>query len=615
MTSKIDQLINELTSQGRIEEAYSVLTSHVAQNPEDPDAQFKLGSFCYSQGRFAEAERSLKLANSGTNPAESFYLLGLVLLKLGRPKDAVGAFREACDLKEDFALGHLHWGLALLATNSLVGALGQFKQAAKQDGKLTAAFYQAGIASYKLGNFAESEELFKQACELDPQLAEAFNGLGAAQAALGKFEDALKSFNQSGELDASQPLLKSSMAEILMRMGKVEEASRQYQEIVGLPSQALDARFRSMVYNDWGVYLFHHGFLEEAADKLFQAVSIDPNPAQPRLNLGLVRLSLNEYEQSAEDFAKALELDPALVVSFLYLGSSLFLQGRYEEALTQLRIGTERGLSGLQLQLWQGYCYLMLKQFDQAEQSFRRALVEAPEVPLALDALGASLAFQDRHQEAVEQFKRCLALDKDYALAHLHLARSYEASGNSSGALGEYQAAAGKDPSCLLPEKETIDYLLEHARYDLVQSKSMRLLTLIPGDEDVQLSLARAFRGQQRPDDALKVLEKLLLANPDCGQAFVLQGQIYLGQGLLVDADEKFRTASEMYDGDVALFYAWAKTLGLLGLHELALEKFAKANEIDPFDADIYEAWGATLKVLGRYQEAAEIYRKAAEYI
>jgi tetratricopeptide (TPR) repeat protein len=156
---------------------------------------------------------------------------------------------------------------------------------------------------------------------------------------------------------------------------------------------------------------------------------------------------------------------------------------------------------------------------------------------------------------------------------------------------------------------------LKQSQYELVQNKTRKLLELMPSDEESYLSLARAFKGQGKHEDAMQVLNALLQVNPGCGPACVMQGQLYLSQGLLLDADEKFRVASQLFEGDTVLYYGWGKTLGLLGLHELALEKFEKANEIDPFDADTYEAWGATLKILGRYQEAAEIYRKAAEYI
>ena len=250
-----------------------------------------------------------------------------------------------------------------------------------------------------------------------------------------------------------------------------------------------------------------------------------------------------------------------------------------------------------------------------AERHFEKAIKENPSNFLALDAQGTCYSLQERHQEALDFFKQALQVNNSLGLAHIHLAKALEACGRTSEAMLEYKVAVQKDPQCLVPEKEVLELLLEHSNFDTVLSRSQRLLELVPGDEDAQLALARALKAQNRLDEAADVLAKLVNMHPDSGYAHVLEGQIFLAQGKLLEADEKFRTASLLYDGDVSLYYGWGKALGLLGLHELALEKFEKANEIDPYDSDTYEGWGASLKALGRFQEAGEVFKRAAEYL
>jgi hypothetical protein len=57
VSAKVQQLVNELLSQGRWDEAYSVLAAYVAKQPDDPEALLELGSFCYTAGRFQEQKR------------------------------------------------------------------------------------------------------------------------------------------------------------------------------------------------------------------------------------------------------------------------------------------------------------------------------------------------------------------------------------------------------------------------------------------------------------------------------------------------------------------------------------------------------------------------------
>jgi len=141
------------------------------------------------------------------------------------------------------------------------------------------------------------------------------------------------------------------------------------------------------------------------------------------------------------------------------------------------------------------------------------------------------------------------------------------------------------------------------------------MLNIAPADVDAKLSLARALKAQNKTDEAGELLIRIVETHPNNGPARVLLGQLYLSAGRFAEADEMFRTASELFDGDTFLYYYWGKTLSLLGLHELALEKYSKASEIDPYEADVYDAWGATLKLLGRYADAAGVYKRAAEYI
>jgi tetratricopeptide (TPR) repeat protein len=189
--------------------------------------------------------------------------------------------------------------------------------------------------------------------------------------------------------------------------------------------------------------------------------------------------------------------------------------------------------------------------------------------------------------------------------------------GEQEAAQKEFAAAVSLDKNVLIPEKEVIEQLLQVSRFDDVLDKSQKLLTMVPGDVDARLALAKAFKEGNQHDQALSVLEQLLIEDPQNGPAYVLAGQIFLTDGRFVEADDMFRKAcdSDSYEGDSVLYYSWGKTLALLGLHELALEKYEQAAEIDPYDGDVYEAWGGTLKHLGKFAEAAEVYKRASDYL
>ena len=94
-------------------------------------------------GRYADAEMHLKTSLSiFADSPEAHYHLGLTLLKEDRPQEAgcLSFQEDYCERKPGFAVGHLHWGLALAAMGKLSGALGQFNQTIKLSARCSRLF-------------------------------------------------------------------------------------------------------------------------------------------------------------------------------------------------------------------------------------------------------------------------------------------------------------------------------------------------------------------------------------------------------------------------------------------------------------------------------------------
>lgn len=616
MVTGVMQLVKDLVTQGRWDEAQSALRDWLGKKPEDHEACQSLAVLLYTEGRYSEAEQILVplSALSGERGSQANYYLGLAMLKQGRANDAIAFFRTACECMEGNALAHLHWGLALSLTASYRGAIGQFKQAYKLDPLLAVAAYEAGVAFVRLGQYQDAVENFRDAAAADPNFAEAFNGLGIALASLGLFDQAMNAFKEAAKRDDQQALFKRNLALVLNYLGRYAESCAICQEALSQQPQVMEAADRALIYNDLAVSLYLQGRAEEAADKLIEASAVDPSLIQARVNLGLVRLAQDEAEQAAECFEKALELEAEQPPIYFLLGISNFILRRYEDAGRYLLQAQERGHTDSYLSLWIGYVFVAERQFQAAEKMFHESLSLDGGNFLAADALGTCLALMGRHSEAVGKFQQCISLRPDHGIAYIHLGRSLESLGKMQESYQAFVQAVRLDPDSLEPEKEIIDILLRHGQYDAALKRARRLLQVDANDIELLLLECRALKALLRTEEASERILVILNRDPSCGAALNIQGQIYLANGQLLEADEKFRQAAQYADDDVVLYYCWGKTLALLGLHELALEKFEKANDIDPFDTDTYEAWGATLKFLGRYQEAADVFKKAAEY-
>ncbi len=616
--TKLTQTISDLVSQDKWDDAFAILSRFDVEEIQDAETLCQLSRLAAAIGKFAICE-TLITAALRLDPQRSTmqYELGLCLLQQNRAAEAINAFRTACELQSDFALGHLYWGIALLQMGNLRGAVGQFHQANKLNPQLAAAHYLAGVSGMRLGIYQEALAEFEQACKANPKFAMAVNAKGLCALALGDLSGAAAFFSRACELDPTLTQAQANLASTLAQLGWFDQAFDHYRKALAADAASLPARERALIYNNWGVSLYLAGLGEEAADKLKQACDIEVNLFEWQINLGLVYLALREFDLAAAIFEKIVAADPSALTALMYCGVSDLLLNKPDPALSKLLAANKRGLSSEELILWLAYSYLSLGDAGAAQKLFESLLRSNASDYIALDGLGSCLALAGNNQAALKEFDRCLQVNPNYGLGQLHRARSLEALGLKDQALAAYEKALGLDPNCLLAEKEMIERLLQDADFAQALLRSLKVLEIDAQDQTANLAVARTLKVQGRLDQALAICQSLIAntADNNKGAAYSACGEIYVAQGNLVEADEMFRQASQRNEDDATLFLSWGKALSLLGFYELALEKFAKAAQIDPYNGDIYELWGNTLKLLGRFPEAAEVFKTAASYL
>ena len=110
-----------------------------------------------------------------------------------------------------------------------------------------------------------------------------------------------------------------------------------------------------------------------------------------------------------------------------------FYQQFYAEAVASLKLGdTEQALE-LLLQVSTdapdkpyiftnlGLAYFKLQKMDLAEQAFQEAISRNNRDSVAYNHLGILLRYQGQFEEARKHYQRAIAIDADYAYAHLNL--------------------------------------------------------------------------------------------------------------------------------------------------------------------------------------------------
>jgi len=205
------------------------------------------------------------------------------------------------------------------------------------------------------------------------------------------------------------------------------DAQRLLEDVKSVPSTRADRLRRATPFpgtlfqgtferNDftYGVALFQHGYLDQAAESFKQVVAARPDDPEAYYNLGTLALRRSDFSAARRYLEQTLKLRPNYPEAWNNLGMLAAQQGQPAEAIQAfqhalvLRPGYATALLNL------GNVYRRQRDFPNAEESLRRALGLEPDGPEINYSLGMLYAQQEQMASAAEYLQRAVALRPAY---------------------------------------------------------------------------------------------------------------------------------------------------------------------------------------------------------
>jgi len=129
----------------------------------------------------------------------------------------------------------------------------------------------------------------------------------------------------------------------------------------------------------------------------------------------------------------------------MWLGSALSGGGQSAEALEQFQWVVAHGKPGEQMRDSAAFAirfiYIAQKDYANGEKYFRGILQSSPNDAISRFALGQLLALQDRHDEAIDEYKSANTESPNDPMPYVGMARSYAKIGKRSEAIAAYKKA------------------------------------------------------------------------------------------------------------------------------------------------------------------------------
>lgn len=231
-----------------------------------------------------------------------------------------------------------------------------------------------------------------------------------------------------------------------------------------------------------------------------------------------------------------------------------------------------------------------------------------------------SLAIEKAHglnnPEAVKLLEKAIELDPEFAMAHARLGYTYAVTWGLAEKARPYLAKAFAR-SDKLSAKDRLHvlawYSIANLDYPRAVDHFRQIIIEYPLETEAYLRLGNLLRGERQHAEAIDVLKRGLVVEPDSPILHNTLGLIYSERGKHDEAIESHRryvslapTEANSYDS-LGMSFHWA------GRYDEAIDSYSKALELNPKFEIAYSHIGVAYFQTGRYKKAEEYFRRYLE--
>jgi len=207
---------------------------------------------------------------------------------------------------------------------------------------------------------------------------------------------------------------------------------------------------------------------------------------------------------------------------------------------------------------------------------------------LAWNNLGDVCFRAEKRDEAMDCFKRSIALNPKYAVAWHNLGRVNALSGKPDEAILDYSKAIDLMPDFSSAYNGRGNVLFHAGKYDLALKDYEKAIALTPHYADAYNNLGNLRVGQGRFADAIRDFDEAVRLNPDFAAAFNNRAKAYVQIGQFEPALRDCERAISLEPANAEFFNSRGVVYQHLNEYELAVRAFDGAIALKPDFANAY---------------------------
>jgi len=271
---------------------------------------------------------------------------GELLIRTGKPQDAVAAFRRALALQPESFDVLLGLAKSYAATGDARSAEATYRRAIQFQPSYWAGYSRLGGFFYERGQYARAAEMFSRAAQLTPDNARVYSNLGGAEFGRGRFPEALRAFEQSIRIEPTD-LAYSNVGTLRYYLGQYDLAASAFEKAITL----LPAHYQTWA-NLGDAYRRIEGGERKSQEAYARAISLahdelrtNPLDGHVQSTLALCLAKTGKRKQAEEYVLQSLSAGPDNP-EFLFNAAIVANEdGRRDEAIARLRRAATAGFN------------------------------------------------------------------------------------------------------------------------------------------------------------------------------------------------------------------------------------------------------------------------------
>jgi tetratricopeptide (TPR) repeat protein len=343
------------------------------------------------------------------------YYLAIALENTSRPEAALAAVADGLRIHPDYEPAVLKRGALLLKLGRFQESDAVLEPLLAKNPSSAETLYTLGRVKSAQGDFTAAEDLYRRACEAWPTYGAARFGLAEAERRLGHTAEADKNFRLAESYKDRTPPAEDPLRSEVAKLA------------TGIETRLTEAK-RLMDRRQF-----------DEASRIYKDV-LARHPDNPDSLVNLLYMAQFPNQSSPEEvetlYATASRVSPEVPQVYVYYGTALASQGKYDAAVTAIEKGISLKPDYGEAQAWLADVMMRQHRPAQAIEQYRRALKADPGFRPARLMLGQLLITTGRSREAILVLLPALQQnDKTTPVFLITLAQAYADSGERAKAI------------------------------------------------------------------------------------------------------------------------------------------------------------------------------------